>query len=52
MFLNEDYESIDEIALGEGFVIDDDGHWVPLDEAIGYGYIPEELELYAGMDDE
>ncbi len=27
-----DYESIDDIARGEGFYIDDDGHWIPLPE--------------------
>ena len=27
-----EYESIDDIARGEGFYIDDDGHWVPLEE--------------------
>ncbi len=27
-----DYESIDDIARSEGFYIDDDGHWVPLED--------------------
>ena len=41
----DDYESIDEIARGEGFVIDDDGHWIPIEEALDYGYEPEDLDL-------
>ena len=32
----EDYESIDDIARGEGFFIDDDGHWIPLEDADEY----------------
>jgi len=28
--LDFDYESIDDIARGEGFYIDEDNHWVPL----------------------
>ncbi len=28
----EEYVSIDDIARGEGFWIDDDGHWRELDE--------------------
>ena len=27
-----DFEDINDIARGEGFSIDDDGHWVPLDD--------------------
>ena len=27
-----DIEPIDEIARSEGFSIDEDGHWVPLEE--------------------
>ncbi len=41
----DDYELIDEIARGEGFVIDDDGHWIPIEEALDYGYEPEDLDL-------
>lgn len=28
----EDYESIDSVAAGCGFYIDDDGHWIPLED--------------------
>ncbi len=31
-YYEEEYESIDDIARGEGFWIDEDGHWVPLDD--------------------
>ena len=27
-----DYEDINDIARGEGFNIDDDGHWVPIED--------------------
>lgn len=27
-----DYESIDDIARSEGFYIDDDGHWIPIED--------------------
>ena len=48
----EDHESIDDIARGEGFFIDDDGHWVPLEDALDYGYEPEELDLDYDYEDE
>ena len=38
MYEFDDYESIDDIAMGEGFFIDDDGHWIPLEEELGYDY--------------
>lgn len=47
-----DLESIDDIARGEGFFIDDDGHWVPAEEALDYGLEPEELETDYDVDDE
>lgn len=28
----EEYEPIDDFARGEGFWIDDDGNWIPLDD--------------------
>ena len=28
----EDYESEEDLARGEGFWIDDDGHWVPIED--------------------
>ncbi|KAA9007369.1 hypothetical protein F4V43_02460 [Paenibacillus spiritus] len=31
---DEEYESIDSVAEGCGFYIDDDGHWIPLDDDI------------------
>ena len=31
-FLDDDYESIDDIARGEGFWIDDDGNWIPIED--------------------
>lgn len=34
---NYEYESIDEIARGEGFFIDDDENWLPLEYAEEYG---------------
>lgn len=37
-----EYESIDDIARGEGFLIDDDGHWVPIEDAEEYGLEPED----------
>lgn len=38
MFYDDgEYESIDEIAGGEGFFIDDDGNWVLLERAADYG---------------
>lgn len=30
--IRQDYESEEDFARGEGFWIDDDGHWVPIDE--------------------
>ena len=33
MYDDYEYESIDDIARGEGFFIDDDGHWIPLEDA-------------------
>ena len=33
---DENYESIDEIAADNGFYIDDDGHWQPIEEMPGY----------------
>ncbi len=38
------YEDINEIARGEGFRIDDDGHWVPLER-------DEDSEFYCYEDD-
>ena len=38
MFEDYDYESIDDIARGEGFFIDDDGHWIPLEDAEDYDF--------------
>ena len=29
-----DYENINDIARGEGFSIDEDGHWVPLENSM------------------
>lgn len=34
-----DYENINDIARGEGFVIDDDGHWVPIEAMEEYGVL-------------
>ena len=34
----DDFESIDDIARGEGFFIDDDGHWIPVEDADDYDY--------------
>ena len=34
----DDFESIDDIARGEGFFIDDDGHRIPLEDAEDYDY--------------
>ena len=52
----DDYfdESIDDIARGEGFFIDDDGHWIPLEEALDYGYELEDddLDLFDEDDDD
>ena len=31
-----DYESIEDIARSEGFNIDDDGHWVPMEDTMEY----------------
>ena len=45
MYYDNDYESIDDIAKGEGFFIDDDGNWVPLEDALDFGYEPEDLEF-------
>lgn len=45
MFYNDDYESIDDVARGEGFLIDDDGNWIPLEDALDCGY-----ELVDGLD--
>lgn len=33
-----DIEPIDAIASSEGFSIDDDGHWIPIDDSERYGY--------------
>lgn len=35
--LDADIEDINDIARGEGFFIDEDGHWVPLEDQPGYG---------------
>ena len=51
-FVYEDWESIDKIAQDEGFFIDDDGNWVPFEEALDYGLEPEELDLDYDADDE
>jgi len=51
-FDREDSESIDDIARGEGFFIDDDGNWIPLEEALDYGYEPEDLDLDYSEDDD
>lgn len=54
----EEYESIDDIARGEGFFIDDDGHWIPLEDADEfdcdyYDIDPEDTEkLYDENDDD
>ena len=50
MFDADGYESIDDIARGEGFFIDDDGHWIPMDDADDfdceyYGIDPDKIEL-------
>ena len=42
----EEYESIDEIARGEGFFIDDDGNWVPLEQAEDYGIEIDDDDLF------
>ena len=34
----EGFESIDDIARGEGFFIDEDGHWLPLEDMDDCGY--------------
>ncbi len=44
MIFKDDDESIDDIARGEGFFIDDDGNWVPLEDAYEYGYEAEDLD--------
>ena len=36
LFDDKDYESEEELAWGEGFFIDDDGHWVPLENRYEY----------------
>ena len=41
----DDYESIDDIARGEGFFIDDDGHWVPLEDADGYDFEYYDIDM-------
>ena len=40
-----DYESIDDIARGEGFFIDDDGHWIPLEDADEYDIDYYDLDM-------
>ena len=42
--LYTDYESIVDIARGDGFRIDDDGHWIPLDAEDGYGEYGEYID--------
>ena len=32
-----DIEPIDQIARADGFIIDEDGHWVPMEDSDGYG---------------
>lgn len=36
LFDDKDYESEEELAWSEGFRIDDDGHWVPLENRYEY----------------
>ena len=52
-----EYESIDDIARGEGFFIDDDGNWVPLEYAEEYGIELDEdtmdaLDSWGRQDDD
>jgi len=50
---DDDFESIDDMARGEGFFIDDDGHWVPLEDAEEYGLdFGDDLNLYDENDDD
>jgi len=41
----DDFESIDDIARDEGFIIDDDGHWIPIESMM------EELDFDEDDDD-
>ena len=50
-FDDYEYESIDDIARGEGFYIDDDGHWIPLEEDLDDDYEPEYLDPDELFDD-
>ena len=57
MFEDDDYESIDDIARGEGFFIDDDGNWIPLEDASDddfeyYGIDRDDLDLLYDEDDD
>lgn len=36
LFDDEDFESEEELAWGEGFRIDDDGHWIPVENRYEY----------------
>ena len=44
MYYDDEYESIDDIARGEGFFIDDDGNWIPLEYAEDFGFEIEESD--------
>ena len=57
MFEDDDYESIDDIARGEGFFIDDDRNWIPLEDASDddfeyYGIDRDDLDLLYDEDDD
>ena len=57
MIYDDDYESIDDIARGEGFFIDDDGNWRPLENADDfeceyYGLDQDEIALLNDEDDD
>ena len=44
MYYDDEYESIDDIARGEGFFIDDDGNWIPSEYAEDFGFEIEESD--------
>ncbi len=57
MFEDDDYESIDDIARREGFFIDADGNWIPLEDANYddleyYGIDRDDLDLLYDEDDD
>ena len=48
MYDDEEFVSEADIAYGEGFYLDDDGNWIPMDDDEVYDF----PGLYNGMDDE